>query len=76
MMKGLWSVKAVLPTTAPDLDYGNLQEVQDGTAAQIAYLEVIDGQTAEAGRTELSQVRDALVRPVLPASTNPFSPTR
>jgi hypothetical protein len=51
-MKGSWSIKAVLPALAPDLDYENLQEVQDGTAAQFAYLEVIDGQTDEAGRTD------------------------
>ena len=46
----------MLPTVAPDLDYGNLQEVQNGTAAQFAYLEAIDGQTSEARRTELSQM--------------------
>jgi predicted RecB family nuclease len=52
-MKGSWSIKAVLPTIAPDLDYGNLQEVRDGAAAQSAYLEAIDSQTFEARRAEL-----------------------
>jgi hypothetical protein len=41
-MKGSWSIKAVLPTVAPDLDYGALGEVQDGTSAQAAYAEAID----------------------------------
>lgn len=41
-MKGSWSIKAVLPTVAPDLDYASLGEVQDGTSAQFAYLELID----------------------------------
>jgi hypothetical protein len=34
-MKGSWSIKAVLPTVAPDLDYGALGEVRDGTSAQV-----------------------------------------
>lgn len=41
-MKGSWSIKAVLPTIAADLDYKQLDEVQDGGGAQMAYLEMID----------------------------------
>ena len=37
-MRGSFSIKAVLPTIAPDLDYENLAKVMDGTAAQVAYL--------------------------------------
>jgi predicted RecB family nuclease len=37
-MRGSFSIKAILPTVAPDLDYGELEEVQHGTAAQVAYL--------------------------------------
>lgn len=44
-MKGSWSIKAVLPTIAPELDYGAL-EVQDGGMAQEAYLEAIHPETA------------------------------
>ena len=33
-MQGSWSIKAVLPTVAPDLSYAKLGEVQDGLAAQ------------------------------------------
>lgn len=38
--RGSWSIKAVLPTLAPELDYAGL-EVKDGTNAQDAYLEAI-----------------------------------
>ena len=34
-MQGSWSIKAVLPTVAPDLSYAKLGEVQDGLAAQL-----------------------------------------
>ncbi len=37
-MKGSFSIKKVLPVIAPDLDYKDLEEVQEGTGAQIAYL--------------------------------------
>jgi hypothetical protein len=47
-MKGSWSIKAVLPAVFPRLSYSALDEVQDGQAAQRAYLEAIDpGITAE-----------------------------
>ena len=45
-MKGSWSMKSVLPTIAPDLDYGRLGEVQDGGGAQVAYRELIHSATA------------------------------
>ena len=41
-MKGSWSIKAVLPTIAPHLDYTQLKDVQNGTLAQLAYLGIID----------------------------------
>ena len=53
--KGSWSIKAVLPTVAPELDYSNLTEVQDGTAAQQAYLEAINPETTEARKAELRE---------------------
>jgi hypothetical protein len=37
-MRGSFSIKKVLPTIAPELDYDALGEVSDGTAAQVAYL--------------------------------------
>ena len=44
-MKGSWSIKAVLPTIAPHLDYSQLDDVQNGTLAQLAYLEIINPET-------------------------------
>ncbi len=50
-MLGSWSIKAVLPTIAPDMDYANLEGVAEGTEASKAYLEAIrPGTNAE--RTE------------------------
>jgi len=37
-MQGSFSIKKVLPIVAPDLDYSELDEVQEGTGAQVAYL--------------------------------------
>jgi hypothetical protein len=54
-MKGSWSLKTVLPTIAPDLSYDALQEVQDGSAAQVAYLEAIDPATIPSRRQELTE---------------------
>lgn len=39
--KGSWSIKAVLPTIAPDLDYGQLVGVRDGGMAMEAFGEAI-----------------------------------
>jgi len=51
-MLGSWSIKAVLPTIAPDLDYGDL-DVGDGGAVQLAYLEAIAPDTTARRREEL-----------------------
>lgn len=44
-MMGSWSIKSVIPTIAPELDYAGLGEVKDGTQAQVAYLEAIHPRT-------------------------------
>lgn len=54
-MKGSWSLKAVLPTIASDLDYDRLGEVQDGGAAQDAYIEIISPATSDERRTGLEK---------------------
>ena len=54
-MKGSWSIKMVLPTIAPDMNYGDLQEVQDGTGAQMAFLEAIHRETHDERRRELKE---------------------
>jgi hypothetical protein len=52
-MKGSWSIKAVLPNVAPELNYEDLEEVQHGAEAQLAYLETIDPATATSRHNEL-----------------------
>jgi hypothetical protein len=52
-MKGSWSIKAVLPTIAPDLVYGDLA-VSDGMAAQDAYREILHPQTTAERKAELT----------------------
>jgi Domain of unknown function(DUF2779) len=52
-MRGSWSLKAVVPTVAAELDYDSLTEVRDGGAAQAAYLEAIAPGTTPARREQL-----------------------
>lgn len=51
-MKGSWSIKAVLPTIAPHLEYSQLDEVQNGTLAQLAYLDIINIETDQVMREQ------------------------
>ena len=52
--QGSYSIKAVLPTVVPELDYSGLEEVRDGGGAQRAYFELIDARTDEARTVSLS----------------------
>ena len=52
-MHGSWSIKAVLPTIGAGIEYSSLGEVQDGAAAQSAYLEAIAEDTSQARRAAL-----------------------
>ena len=54
-MAGSWSLKAVLPTIAPDMQYSELDEIQEGTAASKGYLEAIFTETSEQRKVELEQ---------------------
>ena len=54
-MKGSYSIKAVLPTVAPELEYDQLSDVHDGTEAQIAYLEMVDEATPLKRKDELEK---------------------
>ena len=51
-MKGSWSIKAVLPTIAPELDYSNLA-VAHGGMAQDAYLDLIGNELSGEDRAKL-----------------------
>ena len=53
-MRGSWSIKAVLPTIAPNLNYSDLGEIQDGSAAESAYQECIEPDTTQQRRKSLS----------------------
>jgi hypothetical protein len=52
--RGSWSMKAVLPTVAPELGYAGL-EVKDGGGAQDAYLEAIADDTSEDRRAAIDK---------------------
>jgi len=58
-MLGSWSIKAILPTLAPDMDYAALDGIQEGTEASAAYLEAVDPGTAPERRAAL---RSSLLR--------------
>lgn len=53
-MMGSWSIKALLPTVAPELSYDNL-EVGDGGMAMEAFLEILAPETLEERRTQLRE---------------------
>ncbi|WP_455200337.1 DUF2779 domain-containing protein [Kaarinaea lacus] len=52
-MKGSWSIKKVLPCLVPELSYESVGEVQDGTQAQQAYLQIYNGMLDSPGKDRL-----------------------
>lgn len=52
-MLGSWSIKSVLPTIAPDMDYAGLEGIEEGTEASAAYLEAIAPGTSQERREAL-----------------------
>ncbi|HEX7719258.1 MAG TPA: DUF2779 domain-containing protein [Woeseiaceae bacterium] len=54
-MHGSWSLKAVLPTIAPELSYTQLEGIQDGSDASEGYIEAIQPATSAARRSELDK---------------------
>jgi len=83
-MLGSWSIKAVLPTIAPDMDYAKLEGIQEGTAASSAYLEAIDPGTGADRKEEIREEllkyckhdTEAMVRLVAFFSNHPAAPGR
>jgi hypothetical protein len=53
--KGSWSIKAVLPTIFPELNYENLSGVQDGGDAMAAFLEATASRTTKTRKAEIEQ---------------------
>lgn len=54
-MRGSWSIKALLPHMDANLDYRNLEGIQDGIGASLAYLEAIDENTTAERRAEIDR---------------------
>jgi hypothetical protein len=54
-MLGSWSIKAVLPAIAPQMNYSNLEGINQGVAASEGFLEAIDSSTSVARRAELEE---------------------
>lgn len=55
---GSWSIKAVLPAICPDLNYSDLEGVQDGNMAITAYQEAIHPGTLPERKAEIQQQLD------------------
>lgn len=53
--QGSWSIKKVLPTIASELNYDNLEGVQDGGSAQAAFIEAINSCTSADRKTVIKQ---------------------
>ena len=53
--EGSWSIKAVLPTLCPGLDYGGLDGVQDGSMAMDAFMEALDPATSRQRKAEIER---------------------
>jgi hypothetical protein len=54
-MLGSWSIKAVLPTINPAMDYKRLEGIREGMAASSGFLEAIDPETDMFRKLELEQ---------------------
>jgi hypothetical protein len=52
-MNGSWSLKTLLPTVAPEVGYEGLGEVTEGSAAELAYMEIINHETTQARKEKL-----------------------
>lgn len=53
--KGSWSIKAVLPSMVPELDYDALDGVKDGQMAAAAFLEAIRPETTPERRDDIRE---------------------
>ncbi len=54
-MLGSWSIKAVLPTVSPLMDYARLDGISEGTGASDGFLEAISPATTAARKADLEQ---------------------
>ena len=54
-MFGSWSIKKVLPTVAPDLDYQSVGEISEGSAADTAFQQLISDELSVERQGEIRQ---------------------
>ena len=52
-MLGSWSIKAVVPTLAPHMDYAELEGIKEGTGASDGFLEAIHPSTTPERKAEI-----------------------
>lgn len=52
---GSWSIKAVLPTIAPHMNYARLEGIAEGLAASDGFIAAIDPETTPERKAELEQ---------------------
>lgn len=55
VQRGSWKLKRVLPAFAPDLDHADLEGVNDGHMAMLAYIEAIQTETPPERRIALDR---------------------
>ncbi len=53
--QGSWSIKAVLPTLCPDINYGDIEGVQDGGMAMEVFLEALSPRTSKLRKAEIER---------------------
>ena len=53
--QGSWSIKAVLPSLCPDLDYAQLDGIQNGGMAMEAYIEALHSTTTPERKAEIER---------------------
>ena len=54
-MLGSWSIKAIMPTIRPDMDYATLDGINEGTGASEGFIEAINPDTDLARKAELEE---------------------
>ena len=54
-MLGSWSIKAVMPTIRPEMDYARLEGIKEGTGASEGFIEAINPDTSPERKAELEE---------------------
>lgn len=54
-MLGSWSIKAVMPTINPEMDYAKLDGIREGTAASDGFIEAIQPDVSPERKAELDE---------------------